>query len=288
MDEFESLSISGGFRGYGESRVVILPAPYEATVTGRKGTARGPRAIIEAFLNIELYDEELRDEPCKCGICLMNPPDLSGGDPVEAVREGIRGILRDGKFPVLLGGEHSISIGSVRALKLDYPRLSVLQLDAHADLRDEYLDNRFSHACVMSRIREEADAVQVGIRSLSRGEAELIDEKDYAVFWAKDIYDNRRWYDKAIDSLGRDVYITVDLDVFDIGVMPSVGTPEPGGLGWYNTLGFLREVCMQRNVVGFDLVELCPDERNPCPDFLAARLMYKLIGYVMVSRKWRI
>jgi agmatinase len=271
------------YSSYERSRVVIIPVPYEGTVTYVKGTSRGPKAIVEASKNMELYDEELGRNTFEVGIHTLKQLDVRRQGPervIGRVARSVRKVVAANKFPVVLGGEHSITLGAVRALRERFPSLSVLQLDAHADLRESYEGTRFNHACVMARVRELCPAVQVGVRSLSDEEAALIREKNLCVFWAKDIHDNDEWVDDAVSRLSGDVYVTIDLDVFDAGIMPSVGTPEPGGLGWYQTLVFLRGVAEGRNIVGFDVVELTPNDSNIAPDFLAAKLTYKLIGYV--------
>ncbi|OYT54848.1 MAG: agmatinase [Candidatus Altiarchaeales archaeon ex4484_2] len=285
MHEFDSLSISWEFVEYKKAGVVFLLAPYEATVSWGKGTSKGPKAVMDAFLNLELFDEELVSSPFEVGISLLEL-ELEGMKPLEAVRmvrDKTAGVLGDGKFPVLVGGEHSLSVGMVEAFIERYSDLSILQLDAHADLRDEFRGEKYSHACVMSRVREMADAVQVGVRSLSREENELIKKRGYTLLWARDIFDNKKWFREAIDALEDNVYLTIDLDVFDPSIMPSVGTPEPGGLDWYLLLDFLKLLCRERNVVGFDVVEFSPIKDFSSPDYLAARLLYKLVGYVFAD-----
>ena len=288
MKNFDSFRISGCFVDYSRAEVVILPISYERTVTWKKGTSKGPEAIIEAFLNMELYDDELDINTHEVGLCLFDRINLNNKEPEEAISEieKIMGdIIRDDKFPIILGGEHSVSIGAVKALKDRYVELSVLQLDAHADLREEYYGSMYNHACVMSRIREFTDAVQVGIRSLSNDEMRIIRDGNYEdkIFWARDIYNNRKWFESAINKLSGDVYITIDLDVFDPSIMPATGTPEPGGMDWYLIMEFLREVCGKRNIVGFDIVELSPLNEYYASNFLAAKLMYKLVGYVFLK-----
>jgi len=285
MHELDSLSISWEFVEYEKAGVVFLLAPYEATVSWGEGTSKGPKAVMEAFLNLELFDHELDCSPYEVGICLLGL-ELEGMKPLDAVRlvrdKAAEG-LGDGKFPVLVGGEHSLSVGMVEAFSGRCSDLSILQLDAHADLRSEFRGERYSHACVMSHIRELADAVQVGVRSLSRGEAEQIKKEGYNIFWARDIVENKKWFREAIDALGENVYLTIDLDVFDPSIMPSVGTPEPGGLDWYLVMDFLKLLCEERNVVGFDVVEFSPIKDFSSPDYLAARLLYKLVGYVFAD-----
>jgi len=266
---------------YEESKVVILPVPYEKTTTYIKGTEKGPQAIIDASRNMELYDEELDKNICEIGICTLEElkidkkPELM----VDGVCEKVKKLLDKEKVPVILGGEHSITSGCVKAFS--GKEFSVLQIDAHADLREEYEGSKFNHACAMKRCLDVTkNIVQVGIRSLSLEEAEFAKENNLEIFWAKDIVDNDKWFDDAISKLKDKVYITIDLDAFDPSFMFAVGTPEPGGLNYYQTLRFLKKVCSEKNVVGFDVVELCPNAMDISSDFTAAKLVYKLIGYV--------
>jgi len=280
MREFDSLSISWEFVEYEESAVVLLLAPYEATVCRGKGTSAGPGALINSFLDLELYDVDLRYCPSDVGIALMglNLRGLKPPEAVLAVRDKAALILGDGKFPVLVGGEHTLSVGMVEALSGYYGDLSVLQLDAHADLREEYGGEKYNHACVSSLIREYVDCVQVGIRSMSSKEAQLIREGGYKIFYSSDIHDNNSWFNKALDGLTDDVYLSLDLDVLDSSIMPSVGTPEPGGLGWHQVVDLIGLLCEKKNVVGFDIMELSPIKGLHAPDYLAASLLYKIIG----------
>jgi agmatinase len=269
------------FSGYEKCRFAILPVPYEGTVSYGKGASKGPAAILEASKNLETYDEEIDKNAYKAGIAVLNPL-KSASSPeqmVNDVEKASEKIINDNKFPVMLGGEHSITTGLVRALRKKYNDLSVLQLDAHADLRQEYHGTPYSHASIMARVREICPAVQVGIRSLSAEEAEWIKKNSLLVFWARDIYNNEDWFEKAIEKLSKNVFITIDLDVFDPSVMSATGTPEPGGLDWYTVIKFLKKVCQKRNVVGFDVVELAPTKEVSC-DFLAAKLVYRMIGYL--------
>jgi agmatinase len=261
------------------AKIVIIPVPYDGTSTWLKGADKGPAAIIEASANMELYDIETDSEVYRNGIFTDKPLDVksSAEDMVEAVRQRVEKFLEQNKFVVVLGGEHSVSIGAVKAHAADSKDITVLQLDAHADLRDEYEGSKYNHACVMARIRQLCQIVQVGIRSMDSSEKKLIDKR--RIFFAEDIHDRVDWPSEAIANLSDNVYITIDLDVFDPSLMPSTGTPEPGGLLWYDVLRLLRAVCKERNVVGFDVVELCPNETNKAPDFLAAKLIYKLLSY---------
>lgn len=278
--------IPDSYSGYKNSKVAVLPFPYERTTCYVKGTGNGPEAILKASTEMELYDEELGNV-FEAGICTLEPlkADEKPEKMANAAHQAAKSILEDNKFLAVLGGEHSITSGIVKAFSEKYNDLSVLQIDAHADLREDFEGSRHSHACAMKRTMEFCKVVQVGIRSLSFEEAEFIEKKKLKIFWAKDIVDNDGWFGKAISMLSKNVYITIDLDVFDPGIMPSVGTPEPGGFGYYRVLEFLKNVCEKRNVVGFDVVELCPNPSNVAPDFTAARLIYKLIGYKFGNKK---
>ena len=265
------------------AKVFVLPVGYEGTVTYGKGASKGPKAMIEASKNMELYDEELDSEPYLAGIHTLNDLSVKKDNvekAIEKVENSVKNWINKNKFPVVLGGEHSISLGAVRAFKEKFNDLSVLQIDAHSDLRDSYDKSKFNHACVMRRIVELCPIVQVGIRSQDISEVEFIKEKKLKnIFYAKDIYDNDRWFDKDIGGLSSNVYLTIDLDGLDPSIMPSTGTPEPGGLSWYGLLKFLRKVFSEKNIVGFDVVELAPNKNNVAPDFMAAKLVYKIIGY---------
>jgi agmatinase len=244
-----------------------------------KGADKGPAAIIEASANMELYDIETDSEVYRKGI-FTDKPLVCEGPPeemVDAVAAKIAHYIEKGKFTVVIGGEHSVSIGSITAHAEHYKGLTVLQLDAHADLRPEYNGSKYNHACVMARVKELVPIVQVGIRSMDSSEKEFM--KSENVFFADDIHKNRQWFTNAISKLTRKVYITIDLDVLDPSIMPSTGTPEPGGLFWYECLAFLKEVFDKRNIVGLDITELCPNDNNKAPDFLAAKLIYKLLSY---------
>ena len=261
------------------ARIVIIPVAYDGTSTWMKGADEGPNAIIEASANMELYDIETDSEVYKQGIFTESAisGDMSTGEMIEAVNEAVGYYLEKEKYTVVIGGEHSVSIGSIRAHAERYASLTVLQLDAHADLREQYNGSKYNHACVMARAKELCPIVQVGVRSMDSSEKGSVDRS--RMFFAKDLYDNDDWIEKVTSKLTDDVYISVDLDVFDPSIMSSTGTPEPGGLLWYDVLKLLKGVCGQKNVVGFDVVELCPDDRNKAPDFLAAKLIYKLLSY---------
>lgn len=278
------------YSSFKKAKVVITQAPYEKTATYKKGTKNGPRAIIEASKNMELFDDELNQETYKIGIHTASPletENLAPENMVEKVYVSTQEVLKSGKFPVMLGGEHSVTVGAVKALKETYPNLSVLQLDAHYDLRNEYLGSKFNHACVGRRISEICPLVQVGTRSLSKEEKEFLATqangkvKTISVY---DILDTPLWKDNAAKYLTENVYITIDLDVFDPSLMPAVGTPEPGGIGWYELLDLLKDIAKEKKVVGFDVVELCPIDGQIPSDFFAAKLIYRLLGYIFVRK----
>jgi agmatinase len=267
------------YSGAVDSKVVIVPVPYDGTSTWVKGADKGPEAILKASANLELYDIETDSQVYQEGIFTDQPVtgDSAPAKMVEAVRRRVQGHLANDKLAVVIGGEHSVSIGAVQAYADRYPGMSVLQLDAHSDLRQEYEGSKFSHACVMARVREICPIVQVGIRSMDISEKPALVED--RVFFAEAIHGSLAWIDKVVAKLTGQVYITIDLDVFDPSVMPSTGTPEPGGLMWYDVLALLKAVCRRRAVVGFDVVEMCPVETNWAPDFLAAKLIYKILSY---------
>jgi agmatinase len=264
------------------AQVVILPIPYEQTTTYGTGTKEGPQAIIAASRHMELYDEELDFEAYRLGIHTLREIETVASGPqamLERITEVARDLLRHGKFVVGLGGEHTISFGLVRAFAERFPGLSVLQFDAHADLRDTYQGTPYNHASVLRRISELVPAVQVGIRSLSREEAEWVKARGKRLFYAAEVLASPSIATAISEALTEDVYITICLDGFDPSIMPAVGTPEPGGLGWYDVLRIVRRVAETRHVVGFDVVELFPMPGNIAPDFLAAKLVYKVLGY---------
>lgn len=265
------------------AKIVLQPVPYDGTSTWRKGADKGPEALLKASYNLEFYDIETRSEVYKHGIYTANPikEKSSPEKMVDKVYHITNGWLDDNKFIVTIGGEHSISVGAIKAHSEKYTNFSVLQLDAHADLRESFMGSKFNHACVMARVKEICPFIQVGIRSMDIEEAKNI--MDENIFYAEHIFNNELWFDNAINQLTKNVYITIDLDVFDPAYMPSTGTPEPGGLDWYLVVHFLKKVFEKRNVVGFDVVELCPDKNNPAPDFLAAKLIYKLLSYKFIE-----
>jgi agmatinase len=280
---------------FDKARVVVLPVPYEATTSFGGGTRSGPAAIIEASRYIELYDQELDTEPYEVGVATLPALALTGAGPAEAVAElraaydRLLDVAGD-KFIITLGGEHSISSAPILAWadRLAGPGgdrpLTVLQIDAHTDLRPEYEGSPYSHASVMSRVSDRVDIVAVGIRALTREERELARNSDHIhLFLADDIHEGDTWIDDVLARLKGDVYITFDVDGFDPSLIPSTGTPEPGGLTWYTTMKLLRRVFRERNVVACDVVELAPIPGLAAPDFLVAKLVYKMIGYKFAS-----
>jgi agmatinase len=270
------------FSQYENSKVVILPVIYDKTSTWGKGSDKGPDAIINASRNLELYDIETDSEVYKKGIFTAEAIRPGDADSmIKKVYERVKEYVNDTKFVILLGGEHTISLGGIKAYAESYCDLCILHLDAHTDRRDIYEGNRYSHACVIARANEIVERViSIGIRSMDSSEKKHIDKK--LIFFAKDIHVSKNWIKRAVKSISKNVYITIDLDVFDPGVMPSTGTPEPGGVSWYQCLTLLREVARRRNIVGFDVVELCPTD-NKAPDFLAAKLIYKILSYVFIN-----
>lgn len=262
-----------------KSTYVLVPVPYDKTSTWGKGADKGPEAFLDASENMELYDIETQSEVFREGIHLCNPitEDASPESMVEEVYSQVKELLLKRKFVTIIGGEHSISIGSMRAHNEVFDDLSVLQIDAHADLRREYEGSKCNHACALYEANAESNLVQVGIRSMDVSEKEVMNESQ--VFFAHDMAEDDYWMDKALECLGDKVYITFDLDAFDPSILPATGTPEPGGMLWYETLQFLKMVFENRNVVGFDIVELCPNEHSKPSNFVAAKLYYKMLSY---------
>lgn len=287
---YNFMGIEEPLSSFESSSVLILPVPYEGTTTYISGTRQGPRAIIEASRSLEFYDEEIGEEIVRHGIHTLPEVETAAEGPrwmVERIAGIVSELSKTGKLIVLLGGEHSITIGAVWGLCERVGELSVLQIDAHADLRDEYQSSKFSHACVMRRVRERCrNVAQVAVRSLSAEEAEFIGREGLRdqIFFMDDILKDPSWTEEVISKLGDVVYITIDLDGLDPSVMPAVSTPEPGGLEWGELLKLLREVAERRRVIGFDVVELSPIPGFAAPNVTAAKLTYKLIGYILSRR----
>lgn len=277
MENFAGLSAA--FTDYEKSKIVVLPVPYDATSTWVKGADRGPEALLEASVALEWYDIETKTQVYQQGIHTA-PAVLENATPealCNAVEKRVGKLFADKKFPVTVGGNHTVSIGAIRAAVKACPDVTILQLDAHSDLRSTYEGSELNHACVMYQAKKCAPITQVGIRSMCDEETYYYDPA--RIFFAHELLFEKNWQKRALKTLGKNVYITIDLDVFDPSVMPSTGTPEPGGLGYYDVLYFLRSVMENHNVIGFDVVELCPNPGNKAPDFLAARLIYQLLTY---------
>ncbi|MCX5807690.1 MAG: agmatinase [Proteobacteria bacterium] len=268
---------------YERASIVILPIPFDKTSTWLKGTDKGPSAIIEASVYLELYDIETDSEVFRKGIYTAKPiRSASSSALIKKSDSAVSKYLKENKLVVTLGGEHSVSIGVIKSHARHYKDLSILHLDAHTDSRDSYEGTPYNHACIIARVREFArNIVSVGIRSMDISERPGIDNK--RMFFAHNIYDSDKWVSNVISLLTDNVYITIDLDVFDPGIMPSTGTPEPGGLGWYQVMKLLFDVSKSKQIVGFDVVELCPSSCK-APDFLAAKLIYTLLSYIYVNK----
>lgn len=261
------------------SKIVLIPVPYDGTSTFQKGADKGPEAFLHASENMELYDIETATEVYRQGIFLADAIDEDSSP--EAVVEEVHRVTKEyilrNKFVTLFGGEHSISIGTIRAFNECFEDLTVLHIDAHADLRQEYQGSTCNHACAVYEASQTTNLIQVGIRSMDVAETRVMDREK--VWFAHDMATDDYWMDNVIEALGDNVFITFDLDALDPSIMPSTGTPEPGGLLWYETLDFLKQVFTEKNVVGFDIVELCPNTKDKSSDFLAAKLYYKMLSY---------
>jgi len=280
---FNFLGLPPEFSAWDRSRVAILPVPYESTTSYQAGTRDAPHEIIWASRNVELYDEELQKETYKIGIHTLDEmiPLLGNADAMmEELYQVSKQIVAQDKFQVTLGGEHAITSPLVRAHLEKYPDMAVLQIDAHADLRDSYEGCKHSHASAMRRVVELCPVVHVGIRNISLEEVEALPGLRSKIFYMHDIEKDPEWFVKAVEELPEHVYYTIDIDGLDSSVVPSTGTPEPGGLSWKDTINLSREVARRRKVVGLDLVELCPQGGIKAPNFLCAKLIYKILGYI--------
>jgi len=265
------------------SRAVILPVPYDFTTSYQGGTRLGPRAIISASRNMELWDEEV-GPVYRRGIHTLPELEPTAEGPeamVERVDRAMSWILAQGKLPVMLGGEHSLTAGAVRAASRKFAGLSVLQIDAHGDLRDTYLDSPWSHACVMRRVREMVPAASVGIRSISEEEAEYLAAHPQPIWSVRQFRALAGRWEPILDALTDDIFVTFDVDGLDPSILPGTGTPEPGGLDWYEAVDLLRAVADRKRIVGFDVVELSPQTGQVVSDFLVARLVYRMIGLAL-------
>ena len=280
------------FSSFEQSRVLVWPISYEGTVSYGTGTGRGAEAIIDASRNMELYDEETDAEVYKLGIHTLeeSPSVEPPARMMESLLERGRELVATGKFLTMIGGEHSVTAPVIRAHAERYDNLSVLQIDAHADLRDEYDGTPHSHASIMARVTRDLrlPSVQCGIRSISAEEARSLDELPTRIFWAKDIVGRSDWWDAAVDGLTENVYLTIDIDGLDPSLVAQTGTPEPGGLGWYETIGLIRTLARKRRVVGMDLTEYSYVEGFEASAFLCAKLIYKSLAFIFESETSRV
>lgn len=283
------LALEENFSNYENSKYIIIQAPFEKTVSYGHGTAAGPQAIINASQYVEFYDEELDYQAAFVdGIATLETLEFNEIDTIEEsfekISNAVENVLKDGKFPIVLGGEHSISSAVFKPINSKFENLSILHFDAHSDLRDEYSGTKLSHACVMKRIFETNPKItQIGIRAQCEEEANLIKENKINTFYMRGIRKNlygKDWIDKVINSLSDNVFISFDVDAFDPSVIPATGTPEPGGLFWDETLEILEKVIKNKNIVAFDVVELAPVSENTISDFNTAKLIYKMISYI--------
>jgi agmatinase len=263
-----------------KAKIVLIPVTFDGTSTYQKGADKGPDAFLDAAENLELYDIETDSEVYKEGIFLADTitEDTSPEAVYQTVYNKTKEYIAKNKFVTLFGGEHSISIGAIKAHYEHYDNLTIVQIDAHADLRKSYQGSAYNHACALYDASQNADnLIQIGIRSMDKSEKTVMDYDK--VFFAHEMLLNEDWMEDAIDLMTDDVYITFDLDALDPSIFPGTGTPEPGGLMWYETLEFIQKIMKERNVVGFDLVELCPIEGTKVSEFLAAKLYYKMLSY---------
>ena len=281
------------YSNFDTAEVLILPVSYEGTVSYGTGTGAGAMAIVDASRNMELYEEETDSEVYKVGIHTL--PEFTARETPEVMMSELYGytkkLLELNKFICMLGGEHSVSAPIIKAHNEKYGNLSVLQIDAHADLRDEYDGTPHSHASIMARVVKDLriPSVQVGIRSISGDEARsLRDGLPTKIFWARDIAGKTDWIDDAVDSLTENVYLTIDIDGLDPSIVPTTGTPEPGGLGWYETLTLIRKLAEKKRVVGMDLVEYSYFENYDSPAFLCAKLVYKSLAYIFDGKTTKV
>ncbi len=276
------LGLTDEFASLDSSKVVILPIPFDKTTTYTQGTDLGPAALIEASRNMEMYDVESNSEPYLMGIYTAAAIDADTSEEmVRQTKEKALSFIKKGKFVVGLGGEHAITPPLVAAQAEIHENFSVLQFDAHADLVPAYEGNPYSHACAMARVKEipqVSHIVSVGIRSVSMEEVPFLDKPN--TFFAHLLHDGDDWMDQVVEKLSDKVYITFDLDAFDSALMPSTGTPEPGGLSWHQATKLLKKVAQKKQIIGFDVMELCPIDNLKSPDYLAAKLVYKLLSYL--------
>src|SRR5215203_414161 len=273
------------YSGLEQSRIVVWPVSYEGTVSYGTGTGAGAMAIVEASRNMELYEEETDAEVYKLGIHTLEEftPRETPDEMMSDLYDYTKDLLKSDKFVCMLGGEHSVSAPVIKAHAEKFHNMSVLQIDAHADLRDSYDGTPHSHASIMARVVKDlrVPSVQVGIRSISADEAHALNSGlPTKIFWAKDIVGKTNWIENAVDSLTENVYLTIDIDGLDPSLVPTTGTPEPGGLGWYETLALIRTLAKKRRVIGMDLVEFSKTDNSDAPAFLCSKLVYKSLSYI--------
>ena len=277
---------------YETSNIVIQSAPYEHTSSYLSGSDKGPEEIINASHFVEFYDEELDQETYNmCGLCTLKPIELGSevdGEAVDIIKTSTSHHIANDKFVVSLGAEHTVTLGFFKAHHAKYPEAGILQIDAHSDLRDSYEGNPYSHASVMARIHDLGVSIyQVGIRAQCKEESVLIKSSPTIHTWyAHAIHSNTNWQDDVLKALPESIYLTIDADGFDPSVMPAVGTAEPGGLKWFETLSFLKKVCREKEVIGFDIVECAPKEGEILTQFNLAKLLYKILGYCTLNPKF--
>lgn len=273
---------------YKRARYAVLPIPYDSTVSYQVGTRNGPRAILTASQQVELFDEEYEREFIDVGIATLSPlfPNMAGPHQMhEEIFAAARKVVRDGKTLIGVGGEHSVTSALVRAVQSRHKKLSVLQIDAHADLREEYEGTPFSHAAVMRRVLEyKVPVVPVGIRNYSLDEHRFMRKHNFKPITVRETRSNIDWIMQAVESLTENVYVTIDIDGFDPAYAPGTGTPEPGGLDWFQVSDLLKAAAMSRNIVAFDVVEVAPLPGSAQTEFLAAKLIYKLIAHIEANR----
>jgi len=272
------------FSSFRNSRIVVWPVSYEGTVSYGSGTGKGAAAIIDASRNMELYDDETDAEVYKLGVHTVDEsPSIDSPERMmNSLYDRAKELISSGKFLAMIGGEHSVSAPVIRAHQEKYPNLSILQIDAHADLRDTYDGTPYSHASIMARCVKDLKipAVQVGIRSISAEEAGSLDDLPTRIFWARDIVGRDDWWDDAVEGLTENVYLTIDIDGLDPSLVSATGTPEPGGLGWYDAIGLIRTLARNRKVVGMDLTEYSYVAGQSASAFLCAKLIYKTLAFV--------
>lgn len=274
------------FADYEQSKVVLIPVPYDGKDSREQGSDKGPEAFLEAAENMELYDIETNSEVYKEGIYLCDPitENSSPERMCVAVHGKVNEEIKSGKLVTLFGGEHSISIGAIEAMANHYEDLTVLQIDAHADLRPSYKGSTCNHACALHWASKHTNLIQVGIRSMDISENEFMN-RDQTIFAQRcHEQEDRKWIQQVLDQCSDHVYITIDLNVFDPSILPSTGAPEPGGLGYYQVLDLLKRMMRQSNVLGFDIVELCPNPQERSSDILAAKLYYKTLSYYFTKQ----